>query len=45
MSDRTDLAWDEYLSSGEDPTGGEFKEAEEEIISNEFVLRVIHPIL
>lgn len=22
MSDRTDPAWDEYLSTGEDPTGG-----------------------
>lgn len=37
MSDRTDPAWDEYLSTGEDPTGGELEEADEEIISNEVV--------
>lgn len=37
MSDRTDPAWDEYLSTGEDPTGGELQEADEEIISNEVV--------
>ena len=37
MSDRTGPAWDEYLSTGEDPTGGELEEADEEIISNEVV--------
>ena len=37
MSDRTDPAWDEYLSTGEDPTGGEIEEADEEVISNEVV--------
>ena len=37
MSDRTDPAWDEYLSTGEDPTGGELEEADEEIISDEVV--------
>ena len=37
MSDRTDPAWDEYLSTGEAPTGGELEEADEEIISNEVV--------
>ena len=37
MSDRTDPAWDEYLSTGEDPTGGELEEFDEEIISNEVV--------
>ena len=37
MSDRTDPAWDEYLSAGEDPTGGELEEADEEIISDEVV--------
>ena len=37
MSDRTDPTWDEYLSTGEDPTGGELEEADEEIISNEVV--------
>jgi len=37
MSDRTDPAWDEYLSTGEDPTGGELEDADEEIISNEVV--------
>ena len=37
MSDRTDPAWDEYLSTGEDPTGGELEEADEEIISNEVI--------
>lgn len=37
MSDRTDPAWDEYLSTGEDPTGGKLEEADEEIISNEVV--------
>lgn len=26
MSDRTDPAWEEYLSTGEDPTGGELEE-------------------
>ena len=25
MSDRTDPAWDEYMSTGEDPTGGELE--------------------
>ena len=35
MSDRTDPAWDEYFSTGEDPTSGELEEADEEIISNE----------
>ena len=35
MSDRTDPAWDEYLSTGEDPTGGTLEEADEEIISDE----------
>ena len=30
MSDRTDPAWDEYLSTGEDPTGGELEDADEE---------------
>ena len=37
MSDRTDPAWDEFLSTGEGPTGGELKEADKEIISNEVV--------
>ena len=37
MSNRTDPAWDEYLSTGEDPTGGELEEADEEIISDEVV--------
>ena len=37
MSDRTDPAWDEFLSTGEGPTGGELEEADEEIISNEVV--------
>ena len=37
MSDYTDPAWDEYLSTGEDPTGGELEEADEEIISDEVV--------
>lgn len=32
MPDRTDPAWDEYLSTGEDPTGGELEEADEEIV-------------
>ena len=35
MSDRTDPAWDEYLSTGEDLTGGELEEADEEITGNE----------
>ena len=43
MFDRTDPAWDEFLSTGKDPTGGELEEADEEIISNEVVLRDIHP--
>jgi len=30
MSDRTDPAWDEYLSTGIDPTGGELEAADEE---------------
>ena len=38
MSDRTDPAWDEFLSTGEGPIGGELKEADKEIISNEVVL-------
>lgn len=37
MSDRTDPAWDEYLSTGEDPTGSALEEADEEIISDEVV--------
>ena len=37
MSDRTDPAWDEYLSTGEDPTGGELEEADDEVISDEVV--------
>ncbi|MCQ2273006.1 MAG: hypothetical protein MJZ72_09540 [Bacteroidales bacterium] len=37
MSDRTDPAWDEYLSTGEDPTGGALEEADEEIVSDEVV--------
>lgn len=37
MSDRTDPAWDEYLSTGEDPTGGELEGNEEEIISDEII--------
>lgn len=35
MSDRTDPVWDEYLSTGEDPTGGELEETNEEIITDE----------
>lgn len=35
MSDRTDPAWDEYLSTGEDPTGGALEETDKEIISDE----------
>ena len=35
MSDRTDPAWDEYLSTGEDPTGGELEGADEESVSDE----------
>ena len=37
MSDRTDPAWEEYLSIGEDPTGGALEEADAEIISDEVV--------
>lgn len=37
MSHRIDPAWDEYLSTGENPTGGELEEADEEIISNEVI--------
>lgn len=37
MPDRTDPAWDEYLSTGEDPTSGELKEADDEVISDEIV--------
>lgn len=37
MSDKTDPAWDEYLSTGEDPTGGELEEADDEVISDEVV--------
>lgn len=37
MSERTDPAWDEFLSTGESPTGGELKETDKEIISNEVV--------
>ena len=37
MSNRTDPAWDEYLSTGEDPTGGALEEADEEIISDDVV--------
>ena len=37
MSDRTDPAWDEYLSTGEDPTGGALEEAYEETVSDEVV--------
>ena len=35
MSDRTDPAWDEYLSTGEDPTGGALEETDKEIVSDE----------
>jgi len=37
MSDRTDQAWDEYLSTGIDPTGGELKAADEEEITDEII--------
>lgn len=31
MSTMNDPAWDEYLSTGEDPTGGQLEEADEEV--------------
>ena len=37
MSDRTDPAWDEYLSTGIDPTGGELEAADEEEITDEII--------
>ena len=37
MSDRTDPAWDEYLSTGEDPTGGELEGADEEELTDEII--------
>lgn len=35
MSGYTDPAWDEYLSTGEDPTGGELEGYEEEACEQE----------
>lgn len=37
MSDRTDPAWDEYLSTGEDPTGGELEGYDEEGADDEIL--------
>ena len=37
MSDYTDPAWDEYLSTGEDPTGSELEGYEEEACEQESV--------
>ncbi len=37
MSERTDTAWDEYLSTGIDPTGGELEDADKEEVTDEIV--------
>ncbi len=41
MSERTDPAWDEYLSTGIDPTGGELEDADKQEVTDEIILYVV----